>query len=138
MVGTNQCKKQKPKATTGKSKCDLHACGALDPVSSPSYNMENVIKQSILLEEHLSEDNKYCKDCCLKHFLHIIALLEEAMMLAGKDHQKYPLLNESHAFYERTYHTWLKNRESKTVRLEAESALRDWRKKLMQVYILAA
>ncbi len=30
-------------------------CGAIDPVSDPAYNMRNLIKQTILLEEHLGK-----------------------------------------------------------------------------------
>ena len=39
-------------------------------------------KSSILLEEHLANKNKRCRDCITKHFLHIIGLAEEAQMLA--------------------------------------------------------
>ena len=49
-------------------------CDALDPVSDPRYNMQQIIKQSILLEEHLTNKNKRCRDCITKHFLHIIGL----------------------------------------------------------------
>lgn len=117
--------------------CSAHTCGALDPVSDPAYNMKNVIKQSILLEEHLAEDRKYCKDCVCKHFQHIIALVEEGMMLAGKDLHKYPLLKESHSFYETVYDSWSKNRDSEAERRKALSALRDWRKDLMHKYLLS-
>lgn len=113
-----------------------HTCGAMDPVSDPAYNMKNVIKQSILLEEHLAEDRKYCKDCVCKHFLHIIALIEEALMLSGKDATAYPNLRESHAFYETSYNDWTKNKENETVRRELVTLLRDWRKNLMRQYLL--
>ena len=53
-------------------KCSLDMCSAIDNVNDPAYNMKSVIKQTILLEEHLAEDNKYCKPCISKHFLHII------------------------------------------------------------------
>ena len=58
--------------------CDSRTCGATDPVSDPAYNMREVAKQSILLEEHLTIDAKFCVDCVTKHFLHIIGLANEA------------------------------------------------------------
>jgi len=56
--------------------CDKISCGALDPVSDPKYNMQQIVKQSILLEEHLINKNKRCRDCITKHFQHIIRLAE--------------------------------------------------------------
>ncbi len=127
----------KPKVNHRSDTCEKHTCGAIDPVSDPAYNMENVVKQSILLEEHLAEKNKYCKDCVAKHFLHIQGLLEEAEMLAGGDVEKYPLVQESLEFYVRCYQRWLKNREDRKVHLELVSELRAWRKRLMELYVLA-
>ena len=75
--------------------CDVKSCGALDPVSDPKYNMQQIVKQSILLEEHLTNKNKRCRDCITKHFQHIIGLAEEAQMLASSKCSKYPLMNES-------------------------------------------
>lgn len=120
----------------GEKQCSVKTCGAIDPVSDPAYNMENVIKQSILLEEHLAEKNKYCKDCVCKHYLHLTSLLEEAEMLAGGDEAKYPLMQESLEFYERAYRSWLAHRDDRDVHLQWVTELRSWRKKLMEVYIL--
>ena len=63
-------------------KCSVSGCSSIDPVSDPKYNMQQIVKQSILLEEHLANKNKRCRDCITKHFLHIIGLAEEAQMLA--------------------------------------------------------
>ena len=79
--------------------CDIKSCGALDPVSDPKYNMQQIVKQSILLEEHLTNKNKRCRDCITKHFQHIIGLAEEAQMLATTKCNKYPLLSESVIIY---------------------------------------
>lgn len=133
--------KTKPDGVTvvgGQGKCDQHKCGALDPVSDPAYNMKNVVKQSILLEEHLAEDRKYCKDCVCKHFQHILGLVEEAEMLAGQDIERYPKLKASADFYESQFNSWHQNRDSDAQRRRNVSALRDWRKDLMQQYILKA
>jgi hypothetical protein len=69
----------KPAATCG------GGCGSgdLDPVLDPRYNVVQAVKQSILLEEHLSVARKRCSDCITKHFLHVVGLLEEAVTLPG-------------------------------------------------------
>lgn len=63
----------------------LDACrlekGDLLPVMDPTFNMREICKQSILLEDHLSQTEKRCYDCCIKHFLTIEALAEEAITL---------------------------------------------------------
>lgn len=112
--------------------CSVKSCGALDPVSDPAYNMKNVIKQSILLEEHLAEDDKYCIDCCIKHFLHIQGLVEEAIWLACK--KEYPLMHESSKFYKEMFNMWLRDRRGTETRENVLSQLRTWRKKLVEIY----
>lgn len=51
------------------------------PVMDPQFNLREICKQCILLEDHLSHDEKRCFDCCVKHFLTIEALAEEAITL---------------------------------------------------------
>lgn len=51
------------------------------PVMNPEFNMREICKQIILLEDHLSHPEKRCTDCCIKHFLTIEALAEEAVTL---------------------------------------------------------
>lgn len=116
--------------------CSKDFCGASDPVTEPAYNMKSVVMQSILLEEHLAEDKKYCKQCCVKHFLHIIALCQEGLMMAGKDQEKYPLMKESLVYYEKTYNQWTENKDDIKTRMSITSSLRDWRKKIMEHYLL--
>lgn len=53
------------------------------PVMDPKFNLREICKQSILLEDHLSHEEKRCFDCCVKHFLTIEALAEEAITLDG-------------------------------------------------------
>jgi hypothetical protein len=119
--------------TTG-SKCDIKSCGALDPVSNPAYNMQQIVKQSILLEEHLTNKNKRCRDCITKHFLHIIGLAEEAQMLATNDPNKYPLINESVELYNSLFKEWLKIKDDETKVLGISDKLRIHRKKLIAIY----
>lgn len=51
------------------------------PVMNPEFNLREICKQCILLEDHLSHNEKRCFDCCVKHFLTIEALAEEALTL---------------------------------------------------------
>lgn len=115
-------------------KCDAKSCGALDPVSDPKYNMQQIVKQSILLEEHLTNKNKRCRDCITKHFQHIIGLAEEAQMLATTKCNKYPLLNESVTIYNNLFNEWFNNRNDEYKILEISEKLRIHRKKLIAIY----
>lgn len=117
-------------------KCSADTCSALDPVNEPEYNMKNIIQQSILLEEHLAEKNKYCMSCICKHFNHIIGLANEAVWLAGKDVDKYPMMKDSVEFYQTQFDTWLPKRQDETVRLQVLDALRQRRRDLINVYFL--
>lgn len=112
--------------TCTKSKCD-----SIDPVSDPKYNMHQIIKQSILLEEHLANKNKRCRDCITKHFSHIIGLAEEAVMLACSDVNMYPHMKECPDFYNNLFKRWLADN---TLSLEVCKELRIMRKKLIAVY----
>lgn len=51
------------------------------PVLNPVFNLREICKQSILLEDHLTHDEKRCTDCCIKHFLALEGLCEEAITL---------------------------------------------------------
>jgi len=114
--------------------CDVKSCGALDPVSDPKYNMQQIVKQSILLEEHLINKNKRCRDCITKHFQHIIGLAEEAQMLATNKTNNFPLLDESVIFYNNLFQKWMNNRNDENNILDIADKLRIHRKKLIAVY----
>lgn len=125
------------KPLKNKGTCDMK-CGALDPVSDPKYNMQQIIKQSILLEEHLTNKNKRCRDCITKHFLHIIGLAEEAQMLATNKINDYPLINESVVLYNELFNIWVKNynttSKDESYILYCTDKLRDHRKQLIVIY----
>lgn len=55
--------------------------GSLFPVLDPNFNLREVAKQLLLLEDHLFHEGKRCQDCIRKHMLTIEALLEEAITL---------------------------------------------------------
>jgi hypothetical protein len=51
------------------------------PVMDPRFNLREICKQCVLLEDHLTHKEKRCSDCCTKHFLTLEALAEEALTL---------------------------------------------------------
>lgn len=50
-------------------------------ISDPRFNVREIAKQLVLLEQHLLEDGKYCPDCITKHILTVEALAEECQSL---------------------------------------------------------
>lgn len=116
--------------------CGIGHCKNMDPVSDPKYNMQQIVKQSILLEEHLANKNKRCRDCITKHFLHIIGLAEEAQMLATNKINQYPLVNECVEIYNRLFDKWLKHYDvdSENNALFCCDELRTTRKRLIAIY----
>jgi len=129
-----QLNKKKKTSNKKEGSCDAKSCGALDPVSNPAYNMQQIVKQSILLEEHITNKNKRCRDCITKHFLHIIGLAEEAQMLATNKCYKYPLINESVELYNQLFGEWIKNKDDEINNLNVSDKLRIHRKKLIAIY----
>lgn len=116
--------------------CTKDSCGALDPVNDPDYNMRNITKQSILLEEHIAEENKYCISCIIKHFLHIIGLAEEATWMAGSKLKDYPHLKESVSFYNRVFDQWSSHKHDDDVKKQVLDALRGMRRQLIDAYFV--
>jgi hypothetical protein len=110
-------------------------CSSIDDLMDPIYNMTEIIKQSILVEEHIAQPNKRCEDCIAKHLLHIIALNEEAVWLATSRCGDYPLLRESAIFYNEILDLYLDNKKNDKVLLEILEKLRDNRKKLVEIYV---
>lgn len=107
---------------------------SIDNVNDPVYNMKNIIKQTILLEEHLAEDRKYCQACCVKHFNHIIGLAEEAIWMAGRT--EYPLLKESCDLFTKWFDMWVKNRDDFILRRNVLINMRKLRQDLINKYYL--
>lgn len=124
--------------------CELHTCGALDPVSDPKYNIQQVIEQMILLEDHLVDKRKRCRDCIVKHFCSIMGLLHECVQLAGSAIGKYTLVNETCEVVSGLYKEWLAGqegvkrgeKEEDAVYLAAADRVRVLRKQLVAVYVL--
>ena len=132
----NQPRMDSKKKCQAHGQCNAHTCGknGIDPVSDPAYNMKQIIKQSILLEEHLSEANKRCRDCIVKHFLHIQGLHEEALWLANERCGDYPMLIETTSFYSEQFDEWINAYDDNKTLLQIAGKLRDVRKKLVSLY----
>lgn len=50
-------------------------------LTDPLFNLREIVKQMILLEDHLSHPYKLCPDCVRKHILCIEGFAEEAVSL---------------------------------------------------------
>ena len=112
--------------------------GKLDPVNDPAYNAEQVIKHSLLLEEHLVHVRKRCTGCISKHFLMLMALSEEAQCLAGPDIASYPWLDDGPDFYRILFEGWLADRKTDGHLRRIGDRLRARRRDLIKTYILGA
>jgi hypothetical protein len=114
-------------------KCSA-TCGALDPVNEPDYNMREVIKNTLLIEDHLANKNKYCKECLVKHYLLSISYLEEAVWMACDHCKDYPKLEESEKFFKDIFEKWHKNMDDDATRLECLAKIREWRQEMIRLY----
>lgn len=106
----------------------------LDDLFNPAYNMKEVAKQSILLEDHLVHPTKRCRDCIAKHLIGICALLSEAVQLSCGDSKKYPLLDESIGFYNNIYDDWFKHQDIDEDIIRIAGEIRDMRKRIVARY----
>jgi hypothetical protein len=127
-------KSKQTRASNGQKQCQAHTCGALDDVNNPAYNVRETIKQTLLLEQHLAEKAKYCKSCCVKHFLLIESYLVEGIWMAGNHCKDYPKLEESVDFFKKLFDKWHKNMDDEQTRLVSLTQLREWRREMVDLY----
>lgn len=101
MNNTSNIKQTVTKCNIG-GKNNAGTCGEqyLHPILDPKFNMREVAKQCLLLEDHLNNKKKRCIDCIKKHFLMIDGLLEESVSLE-KD-------NATRDYYRKLYLEWVK------------------------------
>jgi hypothetical protein len=66
---------------------------SLLPIMNPLFNMREICKQSVLLEDHLFNPRKRCGDCIRKHFITMEAFAEEAITLDKTGEHKDLLVN---------------------------------------------
>jgi len=92
----------------------------------PRFNLREVAKQMLLLEDHLQHPYKHCPDCIRKHLMTIEAFAEEATTLdkVGVYHD----LAEGLADYARY---WLEDFEDDKPLPEIAQRVREVRKKLV-------
>ena len=126
--------KRATRAKENVGSCSATSCGAIDPVNDPDYNMREVIKNTVLIEQHLSELNKYCKQCLVKHFLISIGLLEEAIWMAGSERKTYPMLEDSLPLYSGLFDEWYARVDDANVRIVVLDKLRKWRREASELY----
>ena len=132
--GSVPSKKQQLQQPSASTTCSATSCGAIDPVNDPDYNMREVIKNTLLIEQHLSEPNKYCRQCIVKHFLISIGLLEEAVWMAGASHDAYPMLDDSLPYHRGAFDAWFAHVEDVDERLVVLEKLRTWRRAASELY----
>lgn len=106
------------------------SCNSLLPVMDPQFNMREMCKQCILLEDHLFQKEKRCHDCICKHFLTIEALAEEAITLDKEN--KHPELQNIPTEIRSISKEYLNNQNKKDLACgQAGQRLRKIRKSLM-------
>ena len=74
--------------TSGKTGKTCNSCSvgnghrnSLLPILNPKFNLREIAKNMLLLEDHLFQKRKRCNDCIKKHFLIIEGLAEEMVTL---------------------------------------------------------
>ncbi len=75
---------------------------------TPALNLRDVVKQMLLLEDHLLQPDRRCPDCIRKHLLKIEALVEEARSL-DKSGACAPTLNALQRWGEAMQRAYAKN-----------------------------
>jgi len=109
----------KPSKSSGKK---------LLPVLETKFNLREICKQCILLEDHLSQNEKQCHDCIVKHFLALEGLSEEAITLDKKNENPNNVQNLPEKI-RNLQKLWYKNPEKTH---ECSQELRKIRKTMME------
>lgn len=105
----------------------------LYPVHTASFNLREVIKNMLLLEDHLFHPKKRCVECISKHFLLIEGLAEEAVTLQADD-KSVPKAMKLLAEHIRKVHAeYLARHESDSTNVAVAGNIRTVRKYLMRV-----
>lgn len=99
------------------------------PVLDCNFNLREICKQSILLEEHLTQPEKRCTDCCIKHFLALEGLSEEAISL-DKEQKGPSLMKDLPTLIRTIQKQWYMNPEKNAH--SCSQQLRSIRKSLME------
>lgn len=81
------------------------------PIMNPLFNLREICKQMVLLEDHLNNPRKRCPDCISKHFITIEAFFEEAISL-DKDLKYSKLLDGKAQIMRDLQGLWLKFKDT--------------------------
>ena len=104
---------------------------------SPGHNMREIIKQCIMLEDHLVHSTRLCGQCVSKHFLAMEGLAEECGSLCGSQKAITADARTSADVARQVrvlHHAWASNpKDERTCRRVAEQ-LRQMRKGLTGKY----
>ncbi len=105
------------------------------PVMRPTQNMREIIKQLVLLEDHLFQKTKRCPDCIRKHMAFTEGLAEECATLCAKE-AAATANDAAHIAREVRvlHHAWEQAPNDDKVCTEVASRLRALRKSLMRAY----
>jgi hypothetical protein len=114
----------------GQGGCISATGSKLLPVLDPCFNMREICKQCILLEDHLFQNEKRCTDCIKKHFLCLESLSEEAITLDKKNEYNFSKLQLPEKLRNLQKRFWRENEEPEVIAQE----LRQIRKPLMAKY----
>jgi len=94
----------------------------------PQFNLREVAKQMVLLEDHLCHSYKHCPDCIRKHLLTIEAFAEEAVGL-----DPVGVYRELAAAIAETSRGWLENFHDHRPLPELAQEIRGLRKELVKL-----
>jgi len=108
---------------------ELYQDKNLLPVLDCRFNLREICKQCILLEDHLSHERKRCHDCCIKHFLALEGLSEEAITL-DKESKYNHLVKDMPEKIRQIQKIWFSNPDKNAHR--ASQMLREIRKMFQQ------
>lgn len=94
----------------------------------PQFNLREVAKQMLLLEDHLCHPYKHCPDCIRKHLLTIEAFSEEAVSL-----DRIGIYRDLAEALAETAREWLEDVADKRPLAEIAQEIRTIRKRLVQM-----
>ena len=97
-------------------------------LTDPVFNLREIAKQFILLEDHLAHPYKLCSDCVYKHLMTVEALAEEATALdsVGDVKKTSELMAE-------TARVWIERLADKTDPQTIAGEVRAMRKELVKL-----
>lgn len=134
--GCSDAKKRGIEVVHNSGTCNIDGGGCgnnkLAPIMDPRFNIREVIKQIILLEDHLCHEEKMCYDCVNKHSLFIEGLLEEAITL-DKEGKYIFLVSDFTSKFKDIIKEYNANKDSKDVKFYCyiSQKLRALRKPIM-------